>query len=145
MVCFCACNEKNAPNDLQVRCNFCYIYYIHAILTLSDPVYRCILQSPVQKTKKQIQRLRNEGPFQLILLDVIRSETVQSLLSKTGWPTLELTLFDRVLAGSSYFSTMLLLKAETPEPRGRRVGLGRGQRGPVWMGVPPKTHINQAI
>lgn len=85
MVGFHAFDEKNAPNDLQVRCNFCYIYYIHAILTLSDPVSRCILQSPVQKTKKkQIQRLRNEGQFQLILLDVIRSETVQSLLSKTG-------------------------------------------------------------
>lgn len=36
---------------------------------------------------------------------------------------------------------MLLLKGQTLEPRGRRACPGRGQRGPAWMGVPPKnTH-----
>lgn len=59
--------------------------------------------------------------------------------------TLDLTLFTGGLAGSFYSNTMLLLKAETPERRGQRAGRGRGQQGPVWMGVPPKTHINQAI
>lgn len=55
-------------------------------------------------------------------------------------------MLDRVLAGDFYSNTMLLLKAETPEPRGRRAGPGRGQWGPVWMGVPPKnTHQSSHI
>lgn len=65
----------------------------------------------------------------------------------TGWSTLELTLFEGVLAHTFCSTQCYCWKAEnTAEPRGRRAGLSRGHRGPAWMGVPPKnTHQSSHI